>query len=428
MKHINVVAAIVRDGDRIFATQRGYGEYKDYWEFPGGKIEEGETPEAALKREIMEELDTEIDVGPFLCTVDYDYPAFHITLHCYFCSVISGSLTLKEHESARWLSPSDLDTVNWLPADLEVIKTVRNHLLPFVKPIDNKIVVGIGEVLWDMLPEGKKLGGAPANFAYHVSQFGIKSTVVSAVGRDIPGKEILDILGKKGLDGYVSETDYPTGTVEVVLDAAGVPCYDIKKNVAWDNIPFTDRLGDLAAHTSAVCFGTLAQRSRISRETIGKFLDSMPDDGKRLKIFDINLRQDFYDKEIVSESLKKCNILKINDEELAVVGKMFRYDEKDKERLCRKLLSDFALGILILTCGVNGSYVFTHDSVSYVETPKVDVVDTVGAGDSFTGTFAASLLKGKNIGEAHRMATAVSAYVCTQKGAMPELPDKFKIQ
>ena len=122
MKHINVVAAIIRDGDRIFATQRGYGEYKDFWEFPGGKIEEGETPETALKREIMEELDTEIDVGTFLCTVDYDYPAFHITLHCYFCSVISGNLTLKEHESARWLSLSDLDTVNWLPADLEVIK------------------------------------------------------------------------------------------------------------------------------------------------------------------------------------------------------------------------------------------------------------------------------------------------------------------
>ena len=129
MKHINVVAAIIRDGDRIFATQRGYGEYKDFWEFPGGKIEEGETPETALKREIMEELDTEIDVGTFLCTVDYDYPAFHITLHCYFCSVISGSLTLKEHESARWLSAQELNAVDWLPADVQILPAISAMLV-----------------------------------------------------------------------------------------------------------------------------------------------------------------------------------------------------------------------------------------------------------------------------------------------------------
>ena len=155
-------------------------------------------------------------------------------------------------------------------------------------------VVGIGEVLWDMLPEGKKLGGAPANFAYHVSQFGLDSSVVSSVGRDALGNEIMDILRSKKLDRHVSEVDYPTGTVQVTLDSAGVPCYEIKEGVAWDNIPYTPALKDLASKTTAVCFGSLAQRSVMSRETVKSFLDDMPSGNDVLKIFDINLRQNFY--------------------------------------------------------------------------------------------------------------------------------------
>ncbi|MDE6146490.1 MAG: (deoxy)nucleoside triphosphate pyrophosphohydrolase [Bacteroidales bacterium] len=127
MKTIEVVAAIMTDGEqRIFATQRGYGEFKDMWEFPGGKVEAGESREDALRREIREELDTEIDVEEHLCTVDYDYPSFHLTMHCYMCSVVSGGLVLKEHEAARWLAPEELDSVDWLPADLEILpKIVR---------------------------------------------------------------------------------------------------------------------------------------------------------------------------------------------------------------------------------------------------------------------------------------------------------------
>ena len=128
MKTIRVVAAVILEGGRVFATQRGYGPWKDFWEFPGGKIEPGETPENALVREIREELDTEIRVGEKLLQVEYDYPEFHLSMGCFICSVLSGRLTLKEHESARWLFPEELDSVNWLPADLEVISGIRGSV------------------------------------------------------------------------------------------------------------------------------------------------------------------------------------------------------------------------------------------------------------------------------------------------------------
>ena len=292
-------------------------------------------------------------------------------------------------------------------------------------PEMKNIVVGIGEVLWDMLPEGKKLGGAPANFAYHVSQFGLDSMVVSAVGDDSPGKEILDNFKAKGLRAMVETVPYPTGTVQVGLDANGVPCYDIKEGVAWDNIPYTPRLEKLASRTRAVCFGSLARRSMVSRDTIGRFLDAMPEDDGVLKIFDINLRQNFYTREILRDSLGKCNILKINDEELETVSRLFGCPDTGFEDRCRILLAEYGLRMLILTCGVNGSYVFVPGNVSFAETLKVDVADTVGAGDSFTAAFVSAILKGLPVAEAHRLAAEVSAYVCTQAGAMPVLPERL---
>lgn len=276
-----------------------------------------------------------------------------------------------------------------------------------------------------MLPEGKKIGGAPANFAYHVSQFGLNSRVVSAVGDDKLGMEILDNFREKKLNTMVEIVPYPTGTVQVELDNEGVPCYDIKEGVAWDNIPYTPALEDLAKHTTAVCFGSLAQRSVVSRETINRFLDTMPAENT-LKIFDINLRQGFYTKEILCNSFRKCNVLKINDEELVTVSRMFGYPGIDLQDKCWILLAKYNLKMLILTCGVNGSYVFTPGEVSFVETPKVEVADTVGAGDSFTAAFVASILSGLSIGEAHKLAVETSAYVCTQNGAMPVLPQSLK--
>ncbi len=284
------------------------------------------------------------------------------------------------------------------------------------------IVVGLGEILWDVFPERKVLGGAPANFAYHVSQFGFNGYIVSAIGEDLLGKEILSSLEDKKLNYLIETTDYPTGTVQVSLNKSGVPQYEICENVAWDNIPFTARTENLAKNTQTVCFGSLAQRSAVSRETIRKFLAAMPEDS--LKIFDINLRLDYYTKEIIEESLQMANMMKINDEEVIKIANLFDWDGEEQD-ICRKLLEKYDLSILILTKGTEGSFVFTPRQTSYQPTPKVHVADTVGAGDSFTAAFIAAYLHGQRIEDAHQLAVEVSAYVCLQHGAMPKLPDAY---
>ena len=288
-----------------------------------------------------------------------------------------------------------------------------------------RYVVGLGEVLWDMLPEGKKLGGAPANFAYHAGQFlGNDNTIaISALGEDSLADETLEALREHGLNDLLPRVPYPTGTVQVTLDEQGIPSYDIKENVAWDNIPFDADIQEIARNCRAVCFGSLAQRNVVSRETIHRFLDATPADC--VKIFDINLRQQFYTKEIIKESIQRCNILKINDEELVLIGRMFGYPGLDIENKCWLILGKYNLDMLVLTCGTNGSYVFTPGQMSFQPTPKVEVADTVGAGDSFTGSFCAAILSGKPVAEAHKRAVEVSAFVCTQNGAMPTLPPEL---
>ncbi len=283
----------------------------------------------------------------------------------------------------------------------------------------------MGEALWDVLPEGKKIGGAPANFAYHVSQFGLPSCVVSAIGDDPLGHEITENFTSKGLNQMIETVPYPTGTVQVEIDQAGIPQYDIKENVAWDNIPCTPALEELATRTKAVCFGSLAQRNVVSRETINRFLDLIPAGNEPLIVFDVNLRQGFYNKDILCNSMQRCNILKINDEELITVSRMFGYPGIDLQDKCWILLGKYNLKMLILTCGINGSYVFTPGNVSFQPTPKVEVADTVGAGDSFTAAFISAILKGKSVQEAHALAVQTSAFVCTRKGAMPILPEEF---
>lgn len=286
----------------------------------------------------------------------------------------------------------------------------------------SNVVIGMGEALWDVLPEGKKIGGAPANFAYHVGQFGLNSCAVSAIGNDPLGLELADNFKAKGVKSLLETVPYPTGTVQVELDDAGVPQYNIKENVAWDNIVYTEALDSLAKQCQAVCFGSLAQRNIVSRATINKFLDNVPAENDPLIVFDINLRQGFYTKEIITNSMEKCNILKINDEELVTISRMFGYPGIDLQDKCWILLGKYNLKMLILTCGINGSYVFTPGKVSFQPTPKVEVADTVGAGDSFTAAFIASIIKGKKVEEAHHIAVETSAYVCTQNGAMPTLP------
>lgn len=285
-------------------------------------------------------------------------------------------------------------------------------------------IVGIGEVLWDVFPTGKKLGGAPANFAYHVSQFGLEGLAVSAVGRDELGEETINALDEHGLHYHIDRVEEPTGTVQVSLDGKGVPRYEIKTGVAWDNIPYTKELAAIAADTKAVCFGSLAQRSEVSRQTIEWFLDAVPEDC--LKVFDINIRQEFYSKEVLEESLKRADILKINEDEIVLVARLFSIPGLSFEDICLHIIGTYSLKMLILTCGATGSYVFHENGISYLTTPKVKVADTVGAGDSFTGAFVASILAGKTVGEAHQLAVNASAYVCTQTGAMPVIPDGIK--
>ena len=283
------------------------------------------------------------------------------------------------------------------------------------------IIVGLGEILWDLLPGGKVLGGAPANFAYQTSQFGFEGYAVSAIGKDALGDEIIESLSSKSLNHKIERVDFPTGTVQVTLDGKGIPQYEICENVAWDNIPFTPEIEDLARKASTVCFGSLAQRSEVSHKTILRFLELLPEDA--LKVFDINLRQHFYSKEIIDNSLKHSNILKINDDEVVIVAELYGWNGLKEAEICRKLVEMYNLKLVILTKGTNGSYVITSGEEFFRPTPKVTVADTVGAGDAFTAGFVASLLRGKTIPEAHKTAVEVSAFVCTQHGAMPVLPD-----
>ena len=289
----------------------------------------------------------------------------------------------------------------------------------------DKYIVGIGEVLWDYFEDKDNyvLGGAPFNFAYHVNQFGLNSLVVSAIGKDELGDKLEKDIKKKNVPYYLEYLDYPTGVVNI-KEVDGKPRYDILTERAWDHIPNTEKLKEIATNTKAACFGSLAQRSETSRNSILAFLDAMPSDA--LRIFDINLRQNWYTEEVIKTSLQKANVLKINDDELLIIQRMFGYIDITQENTCRLIMRDYQLDMLILTCGDKGSYIFTKDEMSYLSTNDIEVVDTVGAGDSFTASFIASMLKGKTIHEAHRIAVNVSAFVCTQAGATPIIPNNLK--
>ena len=282
----------------------------------------------------------------------------------------------------------------------------------------DRYIVGIGDALWDCLPEGRKIGGAPANFAYYMMQFGFDSLAVSAVGDDELGREIKETFDRAGLKHILQVSDHPTGTVTIDVDENGIPSYDIKENVAYDFLTFTPELEEIAGKCNVVCFGSMTQRNPVSRKTIRKFIETVPQSDETYKVFDINLRQNFYDKEIISESLRLCNVFKINDEELIVVKEMFVHAGKSDHEACMSLIKEWGLKFLILTCGVNGSHVFTENEHSFMDTPKVEVADTVGAGDSFISGFMASILKGRSVRDAHETAVNLSAYVCTQYGAM----------
>ncbi|VGO22670.1 carbohydrate kinase family protein [Pontiella sulfatireligans] len=283
-------------------------------------------------------------------------------------------------------------------------------------------VAGIGELLWDMFPTGARLGGAPLNFCYHCSQLGAQGVPVSAVGQDALGDEILDVLGSKNIsDEYVIGVgDFPTGTVDVQLDENGKPIYEIKQPVAWDFISQSLKLNEFANNTDAVCFGSLAQRNEVSRASIKTFLREMKPDA--LKIYDINLRQDFYSEAIVRESLELCNVFKLSDEELPVAADMFSLSGTIEDQL-RALIARFDLRMIAYTRGPAGSLLVAPNEVSDQPGLPGKAINSVGAGDSFSAALCIGMLEGKGIEEINEHALQVSTFVCMQDSATPELPE-----
>ena len=281
-------------------------------------------------------------------------------------------------------------------------------------------VVGIGELLWDLFPEGKRLGGAPANFAYHCKAFGLESFPVSCLGDDDPGRRIPPVLEEHNVDVSFIATDpeHPTGTVSVQVDKNGKPEYIIHENVAWDHIPLTEEMITLAKETDAVCFGSLAQRSKTSRATIRKFLQATKPNC--IKIYDINLRQHYYSRVLIEDMLELSTVLKLNDEELTVVAELMGISGKEKA-LVEQIASRYSLDLIALTKGSAGSCLYQGRRYCEHDGYDAKVVDTVGAGDSFTAVLAAGLLLGYALDKINDLANKTAAYVCSQPGAMPKM-------
>jgi fructokinase len=283
------------------------------------------------------------------------------------------------------------------------------------------ILVGLGEILWDLLPGGKQLGGAPANFAYHATALGAVGLPASCIGDDEYGREIISVLEEHGVrtDGITEDSRYPTGTVTVKVDINGKPRYTIHEQVAWDHIPWNDHMQVLAGNAAAVCFGSLAQRSPDSRRTIRKFLEYAPD--KCLRIFDINLRQSYYSPEIIRDSLTCADVLKLNDEELPILSNLFSLEGSVREQLYQ-LIDQFSLCAAALTRGAHGCQLITP--AGYAEHPGISlqsIADTVGAGDAFTAALAVGLLREQEPECICEYANRLAGYVCTCKGAMPPI-------
>jgi fructokinase len=285
------------------------------------------------------------------------------------------------------------------------------------------VVAGIGELLWDVLPSGKQLGGAPCNFVFHAIQSGCDGYPISAIGKDESGIDLKENLHELGLSSqYLQENDFPTSTVTVSLDKKGNPDYTIHENIAWDHLSWNEDLEKLAKELDAVCFGSLAQRSHESEQSINFFLTATRPEC--LKVFDINLRQNYFSKELIINSLELSDILKLNENELPVVSGYLGLNGNPELQL-EQILRYFNLKYVVYTLGSKGSIIISDNERSFAEVPSVQIADTVGAGDSFTAIFIAGILKGVPLKEIHNKATEIAAYVCTQKGATPRLSMKI---
>ena len=285
-------------------------------------------------------------------------------------------------------------------------------------------VVGLGEILWDLLPSGWQLGGAPANFAYCSHLLGNRAVVASCVGSDHLGREARDSLLRSGItDQFLqSDPEHSTGTVHVQLDSSGQPKFEIADAAAWDFLRWTDLWQALAESTDAVCFGSLAQRSDISRRTILDFLDATRPEA--LRVFDVNLRQSFYSAEIVQESVKRANVVKLNHEELPHVMELLAVDDGDELAFCRQVRQKFDLQLVCVTRGANGSFLSDRNSSDEHSGFRVQIKDTVGAGDAFTAALVHELLRGAPLAEMNDVANRMGAWVASCSGGMPPVPEE----
>lgn len=290
------------------------------------------------------------------------------------------------------------------------------------------IAVGLGEVLWDVFPDGKRLGGAPANFSYHLAQQGFRAELVSAVGADADGNGILKLLAQKHVSTkYTSRVPAPTGRVDVAVDSKGVAAYRFSENCAWDNLVFSPENEKLAKRADAVCFGTLAQRGPRSREAILRFLDAMP--ASSIRVFDVNLRQNFFSEEIILGSLERCSVLKINEDETPTVSKLLGVNLRSRETFFDAVFEKFpGIKMIAQTLGKAGSIVRsrngTHSEIAAEK--SIRLIDTVGAGDAFSAGFVSALLQGASVREAHFHAAKLAGYVCSQAGAMPDVSPAYR--
>lgn len=278
-------------------------------------------------------------------------------------------------------------------------------------------IVAFGEIVWDMLPSGKQIGGAPLNFAFFAKTPQTQSFIISAIGKDPLGKETMEILSDAGVDlGYVQKNDLPTSRVLIQIDEQGCPEYEIVEGVAWDAVECTPADVELVKDASVFCWGSLSQRNEVSRNTLMTLLESLPEDC--LKVFDINIRQNYYSREIIEKSLLHSDVLKLNEDELPLVAEMLDIRGTETE-IINAMLERYSLRYLIYTHGADFSQVHASDGqISRIPTPKVEVKDTVGAGDSFTAAFVASILRGGSLAQSHAEAVEVSALVCTKSGAI----------
>ncbi len=287
------------------------------------------------------------------------------------------------------------------------------------------IVAGIGELLWDVLPEAEVIGGAPVNFAYHVTALGEKGVPISTIGRDTRGERGLAELRKRGVDtSAVSiSDDYVTGYVIADVDEEGKASYNFPDEVAWDHLVINEYAANLQTKLDAVCFGSLAQRSKHSRRVIHNFLDALRPG--TVRVFDINFRQDFYSRQVVESSLQRTDILKLSEEELPVLASLLALQGPDDGWL-QLLIKKYRLKMAILSMGGSGSLLLTPDSSSRHSGISTHVEDTIGAGDSFTAAATIGYLQGLTLEDINEQANRVAAYVCSQQGGMPPLPAFFK--